>query len=75
MKNLKNIDQDNPIKYFKKKDSSISKSNLKSKHKHIYDKVVILAYRYEADYNNPDANIFAEPRKYCSICGKIGKSL
>lgn len=75
MKNLKNIDQDKPIKYLKRSDSNISKANLKSKHKHVYDKVVILAYRYEADYNNPNPHIFAEPHKYCSICGKIGESL
>ena len=75
MKNLKNINQDKPIKYFKKSDSNISKANLKSKHKHVYTKVVILAYKYEADYINPNAHIFAEPHKYCSICGKIGESL
>lgn len=47
-------------KYRKKKGSSTSKSNIKSKHKHEYSKCLII----EKD----------KPYKatYCKICGKIG---
>jgi len=55
------------IPYRKKKESSVSKSEVKSKHKHQYDKVVIVVYTLQ------HGAVFSRPYYYCSICGKIGK--
>lgn len=46
-------------KYRKKKDSSVSKSKVKSHHKHQYEKCLLLSagYPYSASY--------------CTLCGKV----
>ena len=66
--------QDIP-KYLKSTESSISKSNRKSKHKHKYEECLI-QYKW-----NFKSNAFTQEEKerihtslnsYCTICGKIG---
>lgn len=47
-------------KYLKRKKSSVSKSSVKSKHKHIYKDVLFVCE------NKPHKG------KYCTLCGKIG---
>ena len=59
------IDEPN-IPHKKKKDGDISKANKKSKHKHVYDKVVVFRH-HEFDW------LVGE--YYCSICGKIGNTV
>lgn len=62
-------------KYLKQKESNISKSNRKSKHKHHY-KECLIQYKW-----NFKSNVFTQEEKerihtslcsYCTICGKIG---
>lgn len=56
--------EEEQVKYYKKKDQS-SKASKKSKHKHIYDKHILIKYQH----------MFREcyqVKQYCSICGKIG---
>lgn len=53
--------------YRKKKESSVSKSEAKSKHKHWYDRVAIVVYTLQ------HSTMLSRPYYYCSICGKIGK--
>ena len=54
--------QENEIpKYLKQKESNISKSNRKSKHKHQYEECLI-----QYDFLNTCLHT------YCTICGKIG---
>ena len=61
--------QENEIpKYLKQKESNISKSNRKSKHKHHYEECLI---------QNPfsfagNTSIHTQLNSYCTICGKIG---
>lgn len=67
--------QENEIpKYLKQKESNISKSNRKSKHKHHY-KECLIQYKW-----NFKSNAFTQEEKermhtslssYCTICGKI----
>lgn len=57
------IEQEIP-KYKKKKPSSISKSEYKSKHKHEYVEAVCIMLSY---YNKEKVNIIS----YCKKCGKI----
>ena len=61
-----NIKMDEVGKYHPKKQSNTSKSNKKSKHKHIYKACLFEDYSFER----------LEPRlyigTYCSVCGKIG---
>lgn len=53
--------------YRKKKESSVSKSEVKSKHKHQYDKTVIVVYTLQ------HGMVISRPYYYCFICGKIGE--
>ena len=72
------IDIEEPkIPYRKKKDGDISKANKKSKHKHIYDKIVLLSYSCPNGYcwDGQNKLVHWRCRRYCSICGKIGDSL
>lgn len=57
---MKNFDNEVP-KHIKKKESSVSKSEKKSKHKHEYVDCLLI----EKD-NSP------HKATYCKICGKIG---
>lgn len=68
------IEQEIP-KYLKQKESDVSKSNRKSKHKHQYEECLI-QYKW-----NFKSNAFTQEEKerihtslssYCTICGKIG---
>lgn len=59
------------IPYRKKKESSVSKSEAKSKHKHCYDKTVIIGYYYSEMPNR----YFADVCRCCTICGKLNKDL
>lgn len=65
-------------KYFKQRESNISKANKKSKHKHHYEECLI-QYKW-----NFKSNAFTQEEKerihtslcsYCTICGKIGDRL
>ena len=60
--------QDDISKYLKQKESNISKSNRKSKHKHQYKECLIqfpIAFTGKTFINT---KLYG----YCSICGKIG---
>lgn len=63
--------------YRKKKDGDVSKASKKSKHKHIYDKIVLFSFSYPNEYMCEDNTKLIHWRchRYCSICGKIGDSL
>ena len=60
-------------KYKSKKESSVSHSSARSKHKHEYKPC---KFRYTTTYCIPDKDaktyIFTDTGKYCIICGKIG---
>lgn len=61
--------QENEIpKYLKQKESNISKSKRKSKHKHHYEECLI---QYNFSFGNKNC-IHTELSSYCTICGKIG---
>lgn len=61
--------QENEIsKYLKKKESNISKTNKKSKHKHQYEECLI---QYKFDFAGKKC-IDTSLKSYCTICGKIG---
>lgn len=63
--------EESKIPYRKKKDGDVSKANKKSNHKHNYYGQVI--FEYQGKYGN--SNINHHGMSYCTICGKIGKSL
>lgn len=57
------MDFDNEVpKHIKKKKSSVSKSKMKSKHRHIYEDCLLL-----------EDNIRLHKSTYCKICGKVGE--
>ena len=58
---MKNIDNEVP-KHIKKKESSVSKSKAKSKHKQEYIDCLLI-----------EENGYPRKGTYCKICGKIGK--
>ena len=61
--------QENEIpKYLKQKESNISKSNRKAKHKHRYEECLI---QYNLNHANKNT-IITSLHSYCTICGKIG---
>lgn len=61
--------QENEIpKYLKQKESNISKSNRKSKHKHQYEECLI---QYPITFAGK-THISTKLYGYCVICGKIG---
>ena len=65
--------QENEIpKYLKQKESNISKSNRKSKHKHHYEECLI---QYKFSFlNSPNKNhVNTSLYTYCTICGKINE--
>lgn len=64
------IDEPN-IPHKKKKESDVSKSSKKSKHKHAYDKRVVFEYQG----NGALDDIWYIGAYYCSICGKIGDQI
>ena len=59
--------QDIP-KYLKSTESSISKSNRKSKHKHKYEECLI---QHPFSFAG-NTSIHTQLNSYCTICGKIG---
>ena len=64
--------QENDIpKYFKSTESNISKSNLKSKHKHHYEECLI---QHPFSFAGK-TSIHTQLCSYCTICGKIGDKL
>lgn len=71
------IDIEEPkIPYRKKKNGDVSKANKKSKHKHIYDKIVLLTYSAPNGYvYDGEKLVHFRCHRYCSICGKIGDKL
>ena len=61
--------QENEIpKYLKQKESNISKSNRKSKHKHHYEECLI---QHPFSFAG-NTSIHTQLNSYCTICGKIG---
>lgn len=54
-------------KYFKQKESNVSKAKKKSKHKHHYEECLI-QYYFNKRNNKPHTSLSS----YCTICGKIG---
>ena len=61
--------QENEIpKYLKQKESNISKSNRKSKHKHHYEECLI---QHPFSFAG-NTSIYTQLNSYCTICGKIG---
>ena len=61
--------QENQIpKYLKQKESNISKSNRKSKHKHHYEECLI---QYKSTFIGK-THLNTDLYIYCTICGKIG---
>lgn len=65
---MNNDQYDEVPKYKKQKESNISKSNKKSKHKHQYEECLI-------QYNFTQYNLnklMTKLMSYCTICGKIG---
>lgn len=65
------IEEENTVRYIKKKDSDVSKANKKSKHKHIYDKEVIFEYNYKKSDTPEEYRSYYMKRTYCSVCGKM----
>ena len=64
--------QENEIpKYLKQKESNISKSNRKSKHKHHYEECLI-QYNLKIRLINKPPVLITSLGSYCTICGKIG---
>ena len=59
------------IPYHKKKDGDVSKASKKAKHKHIYDKKVVIEYQYRDTYSSVHQVAFT----YCSVCGKKGQHI
>ena len=63
------------IKYLKQKESNISKSNRKSKHKHHYEECLIQNkwnFKSNAFTQEEKERIHTSLSSYCIICGKIG---
>lgn len=63
------------IKYLKQKESNISKSNRKSKHKHHYEECLIQNkwnFKSNAFTQEEKERIHTLLSSYCIICGKIG---
>ena len=54
-------------KYFKQKESNVSKAKKKSKHKHHY-KECLIQYYFNKRNNKPHTSLSS----YCTICGKLG---
>ena len=67
------ITQEEP-KYKSKKESSVSHSAIKSKHKHVY---APCKFAYSQTYaipgSEPKTYHFTDSGTYCIICGKIGQ--
>ena len=62
VENISGIEKINEVgKYIKKKDSNVSKANMKSKHKHIYREALIDELKYG----------IVGIGTYCEICGKL----
>ena len=62
--------QENEIpKYLKQKESNISKSNRKSKHKHHYEECLIQNKSIFAGKTYLNTGLYT----YCTICGKINE--
>lgn len=62
-------------KYLKQKESNISKSNRKSKHKHHYEECLIQNkwnFKSNAFTQEEKERIHTSLSSYCTICGKIG---
>ena len=58
-------------KYLKQKESNISKSKKKSKHKHYYEECLI-QYNMKIGLINKPSILITSLGSYCTICGKIG---
>ena len=71
-----NIEEEK-VPYKKFKGGDVSKASKKSKHKHIYDKIVLFSFSCPNGYTYNDNTKLVHWRccRYCSICGKIGDTL
>ena len=68
---MSNNYNDDITKYRKKKESNVSKSNKKSKHKHNYVECFII---YDFPFNGKISKMI-NLSSYCDVCGKIGSTL
>ena len=68
MKPINNKQESEIQKYLKAKESNVSKSNHKSKHKHHYEECLI---QYEFAFTGKH-HLNTSLHTYCTICGKIG---
>lgn len=59
-------------KYFKQKESNVSKAKKKSKHKHHYEECLIQYYFNKYYFNKRNNNPHTSLSIYCTICGKLG---
>lgn len=69
------ITENETPKYLKQKESNISKSNRKSKHKHHYEECLIQNkwnFKSNAFTQEEKERIHTSLSSYCIICGKIG---
>lgn len=68
--------EDDVVRHRRKKPSHISKSNVKSNHKHSY---VHAIFEHTEHYDIPDQEsrdvTFKVYGCYCSVCGKLGKCI
>lgn len=71
MNNTNNITDSEIPKYFKQKESNISKAKKKSKHKHQYEECLI-QYNMKIGLINKPTTLVTSLHSYCTICGKIG---
>ena len=75
MKLIDNKTKSDITKYLKQKESNISKSNRKSKHKHHYKECLIQNkwnFKSNAFTQEEKERIHTSLCSYCTICGKIG---
>lgn len=75
MKLIDNKTKSDITKYLKQKESNISKSNRKSKHKHHYKECLIQNkwnFKSNAFTQEEKERIHTSLSSYCAICGKIG---
>lgn len=75
MKLIDSKTKSNITKYLKQKESNISKSNRKSKHKHHYEECLIQNkwnFKSNTFIQEEKERIHTSLSSYCTICGKIG---
>ncbi len=66
------IKDENPFRYMERykkyRNGDKSKSSAKSRHKHVYDGLALLTYKFDDEHYGILTDI-----RYCTVCGKLGK--